>query len=759
MSKKNMKKDKKGNIKNPGFTDVFDESGENSLEESEEELDEEAYQEASGDDRTEEKKQAILLIMSSKDYKPMRFKELTYLLGLQSEEDKQELLDILDALTEDFKIIKTRNNRYMLTPKDTHVGIYTGNRKGYGFVTVEGYTDDFFIHAKDTANAFEGDRVLIREKNHGQQFGNRTEAAVVRVISHGIANVIGVYEPGNGFGFVIPNNKKIAYDIFIPKEASCGAVKGSIVIADIKDYGDDKKSPSGVITEVIGHIDDPSTDIISVVRSRNIPVDFPDDVLSQLERIPESVSEEELSGRRDFRELDTVTIDGEDAKDLDDAITLSYKDGIYTLGVHIADVSNYVRENSPLDKEALNRGTSNYLIDSVIPMLPHKLSNGICSLNAGVDRLTLSCVMDIDEKGKVLGHEIVEGVINVNERMNYTDVNKLITRAEDAPVERYRDLIPLFDRMQELSRIIRAKRHERGSIDFDMAETEIKVDENHKPVEICAHDRNDATKLIEDFMLMANEVIAEDFFWQELPFEYRTHEAPDPVKVDILAQTIKNFGIYFKTAAHDNIHPKEFQKLLKKIEGEPYEAMISKLTLRSMQQARYSTECTGHFGLACKYYCHFTSPIRRYPDLQIHRIIKEQLHGTLDQERIRHYSRLLPKVAADNSFKERRAEEAEREVTRLKEIEYMSERIGSEYAGVISGFSQQNIFVELENTVEGAISVAALEDDYYRYEEAEMCMKGERTGNEFHLGDKLYIKVVRADKIERVIDFKLLKKL
>ena len=754
-----MKKDKKDNIKNPGFTDVFDEAGENSLEESEEELDEEAYQEASGDDRTEEKKQAILLIMSSKDYKPMRFKELTYLLGLQSEEDKQELLDILDALTEDFKIIKTRNNRYMLTPKDTHVGIYTGNRKGYGFVTIEGYADDFFIHAKDTANAFEGDRVLIREKNHGQQFGNRTEAAVVRVISHGIANVIGVYEPGNGFGFVIPNNKKIAYDIFIPKEASCGAVKGSIVIADIKDYGDDKKSPSGVITEVIGHIDDPSTDIISVVRSRNIPVDFPDDVLSQLERIPESVSEEELSGRRDFRELDTVTIDGEDAKDLDDAITLSYKDGIYTLGVHIADVSNYVRENSPLDKEALNRGTSNYLIDSVIPMLPHKLSNGICSRNAGVDRLTLSCVMDIDEKGKVLGHEIVEGVINVNERMNYTDVNKLITRAEDAPVERYRDLIPLFDRMQELSRIIRAKRHERGSIDFDMAETEIKVDENHKPVEICAHDRNDATKLIEDFMLMANEVIAEDFFWQELPFEYRTHEAPDPVKVDILAQTIKNFGIYFKTAAHDNIHPKEFQKLLKKIEGEPYEAMISKLTLRSMQQARYSTECTGHFGLACKYYCHFTSPIRRYPDLQIHRIIKEQLHGTLDQERIRHYSRLLPKVAADNSFKERRAEEAEREVTRLKEIEYMSERIGSEYAGVISGFSQQNIFVELENTVEGAISVAALEDDYYRYEEAEMCMKGERTGNEFHLGDKLYIKVVRADKIERVIDFKLLKKL
>ncbi|SEF48774.1 RNAse R [Eubacterium ruminantium] len=736
-------------------------SEENINETSEEQLidmNDEADDEENSDDILEERKEALLLLMNSKDYKPMRFKEIVYLYGLQTEEEKQQLLDILTMLEEEYKIIKTRNNRYMPTPKDTHVGIFTGNRKGFGFVTVEGYDDDFFIHAKETANAFEGDKVLIRETRKAFD-GNRTEATVLRVISHAIRNVIGVYDPGTSFGFVIPNNKKIANDIFIPKEASMGAVKGSIVICDIKDYGDDKKSPSGIITEILGHIDDPASDILTVVKSYNIPVDFPEDVERELLTIPESVSPEEIKGRRDFRNLDTVTIDGEDAKDLDDAITLSFKDGIYTLGVHIADVSNYVKEGSPLDKEALNRGTSNYLIDSVIPMLPHKLSNGICSLNAGVDRLTLSCIMDIDEKGKVLSHEIVEGVINVNERMNYTDVNKLICRMGDAPVERYKPLIPLFDRMQELSRIIRAKRHERGSIDFDMAETEIKVDENHKPVEICAHDRNDATRLIEDFMLMANEVIAEDFFWQELPFEYRTHEAPDPVKVDILAQTIKNFGIYFKTAAHDNIHPKEFQKLLKKIEGEPYEAMISKLTLRSMQQARYSTECTGHFGLACKYYCHFTSPIRRYPDLQIHRIIKEQLHGKLDNERIRHYNNLLPKVAADNSMKERRADEAERDVTRLKEIEYMSERIGSEYKGVISGFSQQNIFVELENTVEGAISVAYLEDDYYRYDEASMCMKGERTGNVFNLGDKVHIKVVRADKIERVIDFKLLKKL
>ena len=696
--------------------------------------------------------------MKGKEYKPMRFKELSYFLMLQSDEDKQALLDILGMLENEYKILKTRNNRYMLMPGDTHVGVFTGNRKGFGFVTVEGFDEDFFIHAKDTANAFEGDKVLIRETKQGRD-GNRTEAAVIRVISHEIRNVIGIYEPSKDFGFVIPNNKKIASDIFIPKEAGCGAVKGSIVIADIKDYGDDKKSPSGVVTEVIGHINDPASDIVTVVRSYNIPIDFPEDVMKELERIPDSVSEEEMKGRKDFRKLDTVTIDGEDAKDLDDAITLSYKDHIYTLGVHIADVSNYVKEGSPLDKEALNRGTSNYLVDSVIPMLPHKLSNGICSLNAGVDRLTLSVIMEIDEKGKVLSHEITEGVINVNERMNYTDVNKLITRAEDAPVERYKELIPLFDRMQELSRIIREKRHERGSIDFDMAETEIKVDENHKPIKICAHDRNDATKLIEDFMLMANEVVAEDYYWQEIPFEYRTHEAPDPEKVDILAATIRNFGIYFKTAAHDNIHPKEFQKLLKKIEGEPYEAMISKLTLRSMQQARYGTECTGHFGLACKYYCHFTSPIRRYPDLQIHRIIKENLHGKLNNERISHYSKILPKVSADNSFKERRADEAERDVVRLKEIEYMAERIGKEYVGVISGFTQQNIFVELENTVEGAINVAYLSDDFYRYNEVEMCMRGDRTGNLFSLGDKVYIKVRKADKIERTIDFELIKKL
>ena len=385
-------------------------------------------------------------------------------------------------------------------------------------------------------------------------------------------------------------------------------------------------------------------------------------------------------------------------------------------------------------------------MDSVIPMLPHKLSNGICSLNHDVDRLTLSCVMDIDDRGRVISHEICEGVINVNERMNYTDVAAILEGREGAPVERYKPLIPMFRLMLELSEKLRENRFQRGSIDFDVPETKIIVDEDSKPVEIKPYERNCATKIIEDFMLIANETVAEEYFWADLPFEYRVHEVPNEEKVDSLRAVIRNFGLYFKVS-RDRMHPKEFQKLLNSIEGKPYEALVTRLTLRSMQQARYGTECLGHFGLACKYYCHFTSPIRRYPDLQIHRIIKENLHGKLDDRRIKHYAKLLPKVSEDNSFKERR------DVEKLKEIEYMSEHIGESFAGMVSGFTSQYIFVELENTIEGAVSVAALDDDFYVYNEEKMEMTGNSTGRRFRLGDKVVVKVVKCDKIDRVIDF------
>ena len=703
-------------------------------------------------------------IMSTNDYRPLKFKELCSMYEVTGEDGKDEFLGFLNRLTDDVKLIKTKNNKYMLPPSNMLVGIYTSTRRGFGFVTVEGMEEDFFVAAGENGNAFHGDKVLIQVKDLNR--GPRKEAKVTRILSRNTSELLGVYQQCDGYGFVIPNNKKIADDIYIPDHGKGNAVTGSLVIVTLDNFGDKKKSPEGHISEVIGHIDDPKTDILQVVKTYGIPVDFPDDVEAQLDSIPSEVAEADKVGRRDFRNLDTITIDGEDAKDLDDAITLTYEDGVYHLGVHIADVSNYVTEGSPLDKEALVRGTSNYLIDSVIPMLPHKLSNGICSLNHDVDRLTLSCMMDIDETGKVINHEIVEGLINVNERMNYNDVATILegkeihpeiaeadpSRSYEALMERYKPLIPMIRKMLELSLILRGVREKRGSVDFDVSETKIIVDSEGVVVDMHPYDRNDATRLIEDFMLIANETVAEEYFWAEIPFEYRIHETPDLAKVDMLREAMKNFNKFFKVSK-DRIHPKEYQKLLESIKGEPYEALLTKMTLRSMQQARYSTECAGHFGLAVKYYCHFTSPIRRYPDLQIHRIIKENLHGELTPGRLSHYKKLLPKVAEDNSMKERRAVDAERDVVKLKQIEYMSEHIGEEFAGVISGFTSQNIFVELPNTVEGTVRVADMTDDSYTYYEEKFEMVGKATGKVIKLGDDCRVKLISCSKIDRVIDF------
>ena len=733
----------------------------NETEEMNSETDEEKGLDMIGDIPSEELFEKMYTVMSANDYRPMRFKELCYLFDITDGETKDEFLQYLCNLCDDVKLVKTKNDRYMLPPKGMLVGIFNGTKRGFGFVTVEGYDDDFFVAEQDSLNAFHGDKVLINVKAGAR--GPRKEAVVSRILSRNTSELIGVYQDAEGYGFVIPNNKKIADDIFIPKGQNLGAVTGSVVIVELKNFGDKVKSPEGYVKEVIGHIDDPETDILQVVKTYGIPVEFPDDVENQLRTIPDEVKDEEREGRRDMRHLDTVTIDGEDAKDLDDAISLEYENGIYHLGVHIADVSHYVTEGSPLDKEALKRGTSNYLVDSVIPMLPHKLSNGICSLNHDVDRLCLSCLMDIDENGRVISHEIVEGLINVNERMNYNDVALLLgevpEKYKDSPEEslkelklRYKPLLPMFDLMLQLSLIIRAAREKRGSIDFDVAETKIIVDEAGVPIDIHPYERNCATKIIEDFMLMANETVAEEYYWAELPFEYRVHETPVEEKVDILRETMKSFGKYFKVS-RDHIHPKEYQKLLNSIKGEPYEALLTKMTLRSMQQARYATECIGHFGLACKYYCHFTSPIRRYPDLQIHRIIKENLHGKLVEGRIKHYSKLLPKVAADNSEKERRAVDAEREVVKLKQIEYMSDHIGETFEGIISGFTAQMIFVELPNTVEGAIKVSQLTDDFYTYHEDKFEMVGKNTEKVLKLGDKCTVKVEACSKMDRTIDF------
>ena len=592
--------------------------------------------------------------------------------------------------------------------------------------------------------------VAITAEKHGDK---RCEGKIIKIIEHQIKEVVGTYQKSKTFGFVVPDNKKICYDIFVPQEKSMGAVTGHKVVVELTSYGTLKKNPEGRVKEIIGHINDPGTDIMSIIKAYDLPMEFPESVMKSLNDIPDELSPKDYAGRVDLRDLQTVTIDGEDAKDLDDAITVSEENGIYHLGVHIADVSNYVKEYSPLDKEAYKRGTSVYLVDRVIPMLPHKLSNGICSLNQGCDRLALSCLMDIDEKGNVISHKICESVINVDRRMTYTNVKKILENEDEEILNEYKDFADMFRLMEKLALILRQRRFKRGSIDFDFPETKITLNDKGEPVEIKPYDRNTATRIIEDFMLIANETVAEDYFWQEIPFLYRSHENPDPEKIRRLGTFINNFGYSIKIG--DEIHPKELQKLLGKIEGSDEENLIARLTLRSMKRASYTTECVGHFGLAAKYYCHFTSPIRRYPDLQIHRIIKENLHGGMSDKRSEHFAAILPEVAKQTSATERRADDAERDTDKLKMVQYMEKHIGETFEGVVSGMTAWGIYVELPNTVEGMISVASLRDGYYIYDENHYEMVNETTGRTFKLGQRLNVKVINCDKILRTIDFEL----
>ena len=697
-----------------------------------------------------QRKEMLVQLVHDKTYVPMKLKELAMLLSVPKEQ-RDELKEVLDILIAEGKIGISKKGKYGKAEEFALAGIFSGHAKGFGFVTIEGREQDVFIPADKTKGAMDGDKVQIVIE--GEARGKRAEGAVLRILEHANRTVIGFYQKNKNFGFVLPDNQKLGQDIFIPQGKDMGAVTGHKVIVRITDFGDDRKKPEGVITEILGHVNDPGVDILSIIKAYGLPENFPDEVMVQVAGIPDEVDEEEKKNRLDLRHLQTVTIDGEDAKDLDDAISISKEnDDHYTLGVHIADVSHYVTENSPLDKEALKRGTSVYLVDRVIPMLPHKLSNGICSLNAGTDRLALSCLMEIDGKGNVIGHRIAETLIQVDRRMTYTAVNAIVTDRDPDVMEEYGDFVPMFDLMKELADILRERRKKRGSIDFDFPESKIILDEKGRPVDIKPYERNAATKIIEDFMLMANETIAEDYFWQELPFLYRTHDYPDPEKMKRLGTFINNFGYTIRTQ-NGEVHPKELQKLLDKIEGTPEEALISRLTLRSMKQAKYTTVCTGHFGLAANYYTHFTSPIRRYPDLQIHRIIKENLRRGLSDRRFAHYDSILPEVAVQCSSMERRADEAERETDKLKKCEYMSKRIGKEYDGVISGVTNWGLYVELPNTVEGLIRVNDLTGDYFVFDEEHMELVGEMTRKSYKLGQKIRVQVADTDKLTRTIDF------
>lgn len=741
------------------------------------------------------RKKFILELMGDPIYQPMRLREISSLLRL-SKEEKRELYDVLDELCEEGKVSVDRKGRYEKVKgkwkkkkddryyddrreeygseygrkkkdknkKDKNKkeqlegiqaeGTFIGHPKGFGFVEIEGQDEDIFIPESDTGIAMHQDKVRIIIRDDKKE-GKRQEGVVVKVLERGMPEIVGTYQLNRDFGFVISDNPKFSKDIFIPRKEAAGIKNGDKVIAVITDYGSGNKNPEGKIKENLGNIRTPGTDILAIVKSFGIPSEFPEKVMKQAQRVPDHVLDADRDGRLDLRHLQTVTIDGEDAKDLDDAISLTKEGDIYHLGVHIADVSNYVQYNSALDREALKRGTSVYLADRVVPMLPERLSNGICSLNQGEDRLALSCLMDINEKGKVVSHQIAETVINVNERMCYTDVKNILEDTDEEAKKRYDALIPMFFMMKELSGILRNSRHHRGSIDFDFPESKIILNAAGKAIDVKPYEANVATKIIEDFMLMANETVAQEYCTEEIPFVYRTHDNPDPEKVESLLTLLHNQGVKIQKAKEE-ITPKEIQQIIESIEGLPNEAMISRLVLRSMKQAKYTTECSGHFGLAAKYYCHFTSPIRRYPDLQIHRIIKDNLRGRLMREgRTEHYAEILDEVARQSSVCERRADEAERESDKLKKAEYMSYHLGEEFEGIISGVTGWGLYVELPNTVEGLVHVNTLRDDYYVFDQESYELRGEMTKKVYKLGDKVRVRVADADKMLKTVDFEL----
>lgn len=777
------------------------------------------------DETFNRRKKMLTELIYDKAYVPMKAKEIAMLLDIPKSR-RGELEDVLSALVAEGKIGISKKGKYGKPETFSLTGIFSGNARGFGFVTVEDRAQDVFIPEEKTGGALHGDRVQIYIEREAGARG-RAEGAVLRILDHANKEVVGYYQKNKTYGFVIPDNRRITRDIFIPQNCDGGAVTGHKVVVQLTDFGDTRRNPEGRVTEILGHVNDPGTDILSLVRAYGLPEQFPPEVMEEAAVAPEKIEVPEnaeerketpgrepaqhaasdrageqdclsgigaggvaygledlkapvdwsgdLAGRLDLRFLPTVTIDGEDAKDLDDAVTLGRNcRGNYILGVHIADVSHYVREGSALDQEALRRGTSVYLTDRVIPMLPHKLSNGICSLNAGENRLALSCIMEVEPDGTVADHRIAESVIRVDRRMTYTAVNAILTggnaadgkRTEEAfagaegpadlcpEAKEYREFVPMFFAMKELADILRTRRRKRGAIDFDFPESKILLDEDGKPLAIEPRQRNAATRLIEDFMLLANETVAEDYYWQALPFLYRTHDKPDPDKMKELGIFINNFG-YAIRMQQGEIHPKELQKLLDKLEGTSEEPLLSRLVLRSMKQARYTTDCSGHFGLAARYYTHFTSPIRRYPDLQIHRIIKENLRGGLSEKRRAHYEALLPQAALQSSILERRAEEAERETEKLKKCQYMSRFIGEEFTGVISGITNWGFYVELPNTVEGLVRMSDLADDYYIFDEKNYELTGERTGRTYKLGQSVRVAVSGTDPLLRSVDFVL----
>ncbi|AJO59734.1 ribonuclease R [Bacillus subtilis] len=698
----------------------------------------------------------LLSFMKEEAYKPLTVQELEEMLNITEAEEFKELVKALVALEEKGLIVRTRSDRYGIPEKMNLIkGKISAHAKGFAFLLPEDSSlSDVFIPPNELNTAMNGDIVMVRLNS--QSSGSRQEGTVIRILERAIQRVVGTYTETRNFGFVIPDDKKITSDIFIPKNGKNGAAEGHKVVVKLTSYPEGRMNAEGEVETILGHKNDPGIDILSVIHKHGLPGEFPADAMEQASSTPDTIDEKDLKDRRDLRDQVIVTIDGADAKDLDDAVTVTkLDDGSYKLGVHIADVSHYVTENSPIDKEALERGTSVYLVDRVIPMIPHRLSNGICSLNPKVDRLTLSCEMTINSQGQVTEHEIFQSVIKTTERMTYSDVNKILVDDDEELKQKYEPLVPMFKDMERLAQILRDKRMDRGAVDFDFKEAKVLVDDEGAVKDVVIRERSVAEKLIEEFMLVANETVAEHFHWMNVPFIYRIHEEPNAEKLQKFLEFVTTFGYVVKGTA-GNIHPRALQSILDAVRDRPEETVISTVMLRSMKQAKYDPQSLGHFGLSTEFYTHFTSPIRRYPDLIVHRLIRTYLiNGKVDEATQEKWAERLPDIAEHTSSMERRAVDAERETDDLKKAEYMLDKIGEEFDGMISSVTNFGMFVELPNTIEGLVHVSFMTDDYYRFDEQHFAMIGERTGNVFRIGDEITVKVVDVNKDERNIDFEI----
>ncbi|MEK9199402.1 MULTISPECIES: ribonuclease R [Bacillales] len=706
--------------------------------------------------QSNELQERLLQLMKQDDYKPLKVDELEELLELEDADEFKELVKMLVRMEDEGLIVRSRSNRYGLPERMNLLrGKFIGHAKGFGFVTPdEEGMDDIFIPPHEVNGALNGDIVLIRVLKESS--GDRREGTVTKVIERSKTTFVGTYQANRGFGFVVTDDKKLNMDIFVTKEDSLGAVDGHKVVVEITNWPDDIKSATGMVTKILGHKNDPGVDILSILYKHGIPPEFPPEVVEAAGEVPDEITEADLVGRRDLRNETIVTIDGADAKDLDDAVTVTkLEDGTYKLGVHIADVSYYVTEGSIIDTEAYERATSVYLTDRVIPMIPHRLSNGICSLNPQVDRLTLSCEMIIDQNGQVIEHEIFQSVIKTTERMTYSDVYKILEEEDEELIKRYEKLVPMFQDMKDLAAILRNKRMERGAIDFDFKESKVLVDEDGWPTDIVIRERTVSERLIEEFMLAANETVAEHFHWMQVPFLYRIHEDPKPEKLQRFFEFVTNFGLVVKGTGN-SVHPKALQDIITAIEGMPEEPVISTMLLRSMQQAKYYPESIGHFGLSTDFYTHFTSPIRRYPDLIVHRLIRTYLvEGDVSKETTFKWAQVMDEIADHTSERERRAVDAERDTDALKKAQFMSDKIGEEFEGIVSSITNFGIFVELPNTIEGLVHISNMTDDYYHFDERSMMMIGEHTNRQFRIGDEVKVRVSNVIIEESSVDFEI----